>query len=1006
GNVWFKIYEDGWDPETDTWCTIKVIKTNGKLDVTIPADIAPGNYLLRTEIIALHEADRVYGADENAGAEIFPNCAQLAVSGTGTAVPSGVAIPGAYSKEDPGLHYDLWGDSTTYEIPGPTLYTPGSAPQPTPSVEPSPSVEPPKPVVLAIQQNGTKPIANKVCKPRPNIARLPDIAYSTPAGFRTRYINGMQMLITALRLEYTELLYQMIVFIGQSGGRRSPTRIINHRPIVPPPQPRMELETSVQLIYQSIPTGNPQAKPNGSLSNRATPILVRGPRHLGKSHIMFQTAVRIASAHQQAAVAFFANSSEILDDGKNDEKHHRIIDYFCKVFWAHPSIVEFAHQWAEDTNASKSLRLATHRFFSRVRDYCVAKSIVLVCFVDHAEPLLQSMAYEHIVPVYDGWMSVVLGSSDATYHQFNPSSAIFHQFIFFPLLSKADAINVINCSFSHLNLTESEMQQVTIAAQHHPLDIVGILDTFEAGISEYPLRPMALKAAIEYQRDIRDYRIEQMHIRFVKESLAKRARCVLDDSQINALCWEKHTVVVGSSSVMFRGLNELQSSVFSKYHDVNLRAGLTVDDQFYGPAVSAQRTVREQQASGLRTASKFLHTYQHDSSVEPPVSVEGRRGLQGYDEETQNLARNCFPPSAKDVIYRVHFSGSVYKQFSWLLKTVRNKYGIDPVVWLRRFDQRFLEIGCLGGGIGLNPKTNTDINTSPLYFTYSGDPQACVTFEEAIGLVSNYIEHNVDMPSLFMPRNRALSGERIEIPSTVVFYFPRIGYNETWIPDNIKADSHNPGSFMLAVTRIDIFQETLLGHRCEYEVAWIASDPIFIEMYEDHTTTFTKITNQLNDGDEKDQPTLSPFELAPKDTLNYDLNYGVTESWSAKAVRISPQLVQKTTAHLRTRASVRTIKVLAMAPRLRVELIKRMRFSDMDVKNMPADSVILHINTSSPNYCELFGKEKSQPAHATANFVQQVKGGGGPKLHGTKSSSKFSNSNMDMEMMDLVSEVS
>ncbi|KAI9503876.1 glycoside hydrolase, partial [Coemansia spiralis] len=122
GPVWFKIYEDGWDKAADTWCVNTLIANKGKLEVTIPRDIAPGNYLLRTEVIALHEANRVYGADESAGAELFPNCAQLAVYGTGTVHPSGVNIPGIYDKTQPGLHYDLWGDSTTYEIPGPTLY--------------------------------------------------------------------------------------------------------------------------------------------------------------------------------------------------------------------------------------------------------------------------------------------------------------------------------------------------------------------------------------------------------------------------------------------------------------------------------------------------------------------------------------------------------------------------------------------------------------------------------------------------------------------------------------------------------------------------------------------------------------------------------------------------------------------------------------------------------------------------------------------------------------------
>ncbi|KAJ2776983.1 hypothetical protein GGI15_004663 [Coemansia interrupta] len=128
GNVWFKIFEDGYDPDTKKWCVDKIIASKGLLDITIPADIKQGNYLMRTEVIALHEADREYGTDENAGAELFPNCAQLYIIGTGTAEPTGVAIPGVYTTKDPGLLFDLYDGYDSYPIPGPELYEAGSLP--------------------------------------------------------------------------------------------------------------------------------------------------------------------------------------------------------------------------------------------------------------------------------------------------------------------------------------------------------------------------------------------------------------------------------------------------------------------------------------------------------------------------------------------------------------------------------------------------------------------------------------------------------------------------------------------------------------------------------------------------------------------------------------------------------------------------------------------------------------------------------------------------------------
>ncbi|KAJ2397622.1 hypothetical protein GGI05_000551, partial [Coemansia sp. RSA 2603] len=126
GDVWFKIFEDGYDPETKKWCVDKIIASKGLMDITIPADLKAGNYLMRTEVIALHEADREYGTDENAGAELFPNCAQLYIGGAGSAQPAGVAIPGAYTTKDPGLLFDLYDGYDSYPIPGPPLYKPGS----------------------------------------------------------------------------------------------------------------------------------------------------------------------------------------------------------------------------------------------------------------------------------------------------------------------------------------------------------------------------------------------------------------------------------------------------------------------------------------------------------------------------------------------------------------------------------------------------------------------------------------------------------------------------------------------------------------------------------------------------------------------------------------------------------------------------------------------------------------------------------------------------------------
>ncbi len=84
--------------------------------MTIPTDIAPGNYVLRHEIIALHAAGQVNGAQN------YPFCYSLAISSTGTANPEGVLATSFYTPTDPGIKFDLFTKFTDYTIPGVSVF--------------------------------------------------------------------------------------------------------------------------------------------------------------------------------------------------------------------------------------------------------------------------------------------------------------------------------------------------------------------------------------------------------------------------------------------------------------------------------------------------------------------------------------------------------------------------------------------------------------------------------------------------------------------------------------------------------------------------------------------------------------------------------------------------------------------------------------------------------------------------------------------------------------------
>lgn len=107
GSGWFKIDEAGFhgdgktvflDTETPSgWDIAKLVGGNKGWTSTIPAGLAPGNYLIRHELIALHQAK---------SPQWYAECAQIAVTGSGTAQPTAdqkAAIPGYCKQTDPNI---------------------------------------------------------------------------------------------------------------------------------------------------------------------------------------------------------------------------------------------------------------------------------------------------------------------------------------------------------------------------------------------------------------------------------------------------------------------------------------------------------------------------------------------------------------------------------------------------------------------------------------------------------------------------------------------------------------------------------------------------------------------------------------------------------------------------------------------------------------------------------------------------------------------------------------
>ena len=127
----------------------------------LPLNLASGDYLLRSEMLALHASETLNGA------QFYIGCAQLRIAGPGGACSPTFQLPGAYKATDTDIYipnfYNGF-DPTTYNAPGgPVAACGGSG-----SSVPKPTSTPAKPPVTSIKATSTaKPVTPSTTANRP-----------------------------------------------------------------------------------------------------------------------------------------------------------------------------------------------------------------------------------------------------------------------------------------------------------------------------------------------------------------------------------------------------------------------------------------------------------------------------------------------------------------------------------------------------------------------------------------------------------------------------------------------------------------------------------------------------------------------------------------------------------------------------------------------------------------------------------------------------------------------
>jgi hypothetical protein len=123
-----------------SWAADELIANNNSWAVTIPSTVAAGNYILRHEIIALHSAG------SPGGAQNYPQCINVEVTGSGSdELSSGTLGTELYTLNEEGIVFNLYNNPSSYPIPGPALMEGGNAGGDSPSAP------------FPVPSNGTEP---------------------------------------------------------------------------------------------------------------------------------------------------------------------------------------------------------------------------------------------------------------------------------------------------------------------------------------------------------------------------------------------------------------------------------------------------------------------------------------------------------------------------------------------------------------------------------------------------------------------------------------------------------------------------------------------------------------------------------------------------------------------------------------------------------------------------------------------------------------------------------
>lgn len=146
---WFKIHD--WSPKISSGQASWTMSDS--YTFTIPSCIPNGEYLLRIQSLGIHNP---YPAGTP---QFYISCAQVKVTGGGSASPPTVSIPGAFKATDPGYTANIYSNFNSYTVPGPAVWSCGSQGSNPAPVDPVPEPTVGTPTTLITSTTSPTPVA-------------------------------------------------------------------------------------------------------------------------------------------------------------------------------------------------------------------------------------------------------------------------------------------------------------------------------------------------------------------------------------------------------------------------------------------------------------------------------------------------------------------------------------------------------------------------------------------------------------------------------------------------------------------------------------------------------------------------------------------------------------------------------------------------------------------------------------------------------------------------------